>query len=340
MSTNVAKTAEDISKIAFGFMASKSLFAALHVDIFSHLSENPRTEAELATATKVPINRVTTLTRALRSLGLLTQEDGGKLANSPAAEFFLVKGAKYDFGDYLRYQINGQMYPVLDQLNDAMDGNLDPEAIASYANWMSDPVQARIYSKAQHAGSLGPGRTIAELVDLDDARTLLDVGGGTGAMAISLCKANPELNATIVDFPNVAEIGWEYITDAGLVDRVRYIPANALESQWPSGRCAILMSYLFSGVPEDKIQPLIDDAFAALRPGGTLMVHDFMVDAETVEPQMAALWQIQHMAFTPEAASMTAARIAGMMERAGFVDATDAEVIPGMTRIVHARKPG
>ena len=212
VSTNVAKTAEDISKIAFGFMASKSLFAALHVDIFSHLSENPRTEGELATATKVPVNRVTTLTRALRSLGLLTQEDGGKLANSPAAEFFLVKGAKYDFGDYLRYQINGQMYPVLDQLNDAMDGNLDPEAIASYANWMSDPVQARIYSKAQHAGSLGPGRTIAELVDLDDARTLLDVGGGTGAMAISLCKANPELNATIVDFPNVAEIGWEYIT--------------------------------------------------------------------------------------------------------------------------------
>ncbi len=339
MSMKAAETAEDISKIAFGFMASKSLFAALHVDLFSHLSEDPKTEPELAKAAGVPVNRITTLTRALRSLGLLVREDG-KLANAPASEFFLVKGAKYDFGDYLRYQIDGQMYPVLGQLNDAMDGNLDPEAIESYANWMSDPEQARIYSKAQHAGSLGPGMTIAGLVDLDDARTLLDVGGGTGAMTISLCKANPELTATIVDFPNVSEIGWEYISEAGLVDRVRYIPANALECEWPTERCAVLMSYLFSGVPEDAIQPLIEDAFKALHPGGTLMVHDFMVDAEKAEPQLAALWHMQHMAFTPEAASMTAARIAKAMEAAGFVNAKDAEVIPGMTRIVHARKPG
>ena len=339
MSMNTAETAEDISKIAFGFMASKSLFAALHVDLFSHLSKNPKTEPELDKAAGIPVNRITTLTRALRSLGLLVREDG-KLANAPASEFFLVKGAKYDFGDYLRYQIDGQMYPVLDQLNDAMDGNLDPEAIESYANWMSDPEQARIYSKAQHAGSLGPGMTIAGLVDLDDARTLLDVGGGTGAMTISLCKANPELNATIVDFPNVSEIGWEYISEAGLVDRVRYIPANALECEWPTERCAVLMSYLFSGVPEDAIQPLIEDAFKTLRPGGTLMVHDFMVDAEKAEPQLAALWHLQHMAFTPEAASMTAARIAKAMEAAGFVDPTDAEVVPGMTRIVYARKPG
>ena len=73
MSMNTAETAEDISKIAFGFMASKSLFAALHVDLFSHLSEDPKTEPELAKAAGVPVNRITTLTRALRSLGLLVR---------------------------------------------------------------------------------------------------------------------------------------------------------------------------------------------------------------------------------------------------------------------------
>lgn len=252
MQTLVAETAEDVSKIAFGFMASKSLFAALHIDLFSYLSNQPKSEQELATAADVPLNRITTMTTALRSLGLLVRKEG-KLANAPASEAFLVKGAKYDFGDYLRYQIDGQMYPVLQQLNDAVDGSLDRDSVASYANWMSDPEQARIYSQAQHAGSLGPGGTIARLVDLSDARSLLDVGGGTGAMTISLCKANPELTATIIDFPNVSEIGWEYITEAGLVDRVRYIPANALQCEWPTGRCAVLMSYLFSGVPEASI---------------------------------------------------------------------------------------
>ncbi len=337
MPTVTAETAEDVSKIAFGFMASKALFAALHVDLFSHLSDDSKTEGELSGAAGIPLNRVITLTTALRSIGLMVRE-GGKLTNAPAAEAFLVKGAKYDFGDYLRYQIDGQMYPVLQQLNSAVDGTLDPDDIASYASWMSDPEQARIYSRAQHAGSLGPGRTIARLVDLSDAKSLLDVGGGTGAMTICLCKENSELGATIIDFPNVSEIGWEYITEAGLVDRVRYIPANALECEWPGGRCAILMSYLFSGVPEQSIQSLINDAFLRLRPGGTLMVHDFMVD-DQAEPQLAALWHMQHMAFTPEAASLTAARIIGAMDAAGFDTPVDGEVIPDMTRIVYARKP-
>ncbi len=338
MPTVTAETAEDVSRIAFGFMASKALFAALHIDIFSHLSDDPKSEEELAQAVGVPVNRIITLTRALRSVGLLTFEND-KLTNAPAAEAFLVKGAKYDFGDYLRYQIDGQMYPVLEQLNAAVDGTLDQDNIASYASWMSDPVQARIYSRAQHSGSLGPGRTIARMVDLSDARSLLDVGGGTGAMTICLCKENPELTATIIDFPNVSEIGWEYVTEAGLVDRVRYIPANALECAWPGNRCAILMSYLFSGVPEPSILSLIRDAFVRLRPGGTLMVHDFMVNPVNAQPQLAALWHMQHMAFTPEAASLTAERIINAMEDSGFETPVDAEVIPDMTRIVYARKP-
>ena len=338
MSSVTAETAEVVSRIAFGFMASKALFAALHVDLFSHLSGAPKDEQALADAAGVPVNRVTILTTALRSVGLMVREDG-KLANAPAAEAFLVKGAKYDFGDYLRYQIDGQMYPLLQQLNAAMDGTLNRDDIASYANWFSDPEQARIYSRAQHAGSLGPGRTIARLVDLSDAETLLDVGGGTGAMTISLCKENPDLAATIIDFPNVSEIGWEYITEAGMVDRVRYIPANALECEWPGDRCAILMSYLFSGVPEDSIPSLINDAFKRLRPGGTLMVHDFMVDADKAQPQLAALWQMQHMAFTPEAASLSPERVIAAMEAAGFETPVDAEVIADMTRMVYARKP-
>ena len=103
-------------------------------------------------------------------------------------EAFLNRESKYDFGDYLRYQIDQQMYPFLGQLNNVMDGTLDPEAVDSYQHWMSDPDQAALYSNAQHSGSLGPGRTIAKTVDLTGAKNLLDVGGGTGATAADLRK--------------------------------------------------------------------------------------------------------------------------------------------------------
>lgn len=339
MDGRLVETAEDVSQLAFGFMASKALFAALHVDVFTVLADGPKTSADIAKKTGIPTNRITTLMTALTSVGLVDRSDDEVYTNSPGAEAFLARGAKYDFGDYLRYQIDRQMYPFLQQLNEVMDGSLDPDAVDSYQHWMADPKQAAIYSEAQHAGSLGPGKTLARLVDLKGAKTLLDVAGGTGAMTIRLLEANPEMTSTIIDFPNVSELGWRFITEAGMVDRVRYIPGNALEIAWPTEQDAILMSYLFSGIPGGELPRMVSDAFASLAPGGRFMVHDFMVDDDRQGPPMAALWQLQHMAFTPEARSVTPGWLTARMAEVGFTDIQEHEMVPGLTRLVVGTKP-
>lgn len=333
------ETAEQLSSIAFSFMASKALFAGLHIGLFTVLSDGPKTVEALAKATDVPVNRIGILTNALVGIGLLTHTEDARLQNAPAADAFLSSHSKYDFGDYLRYQIDQQMYPFLLQLNNVMTDTLPEDAIASYRHWMADEEQASVYSESQHAGSLGPGRTLARTVDLTGATSLLDVGGGTGAMTISLCQAYENLHATIIDFPNVAEIGWRFVSEAGLVDRVRYIPGNAIEVQWPGNQDAILMSYLMSGVPEKAVASLLSNAFDALAPGGKLMVHDFMVDEGGTGPALAALWQLQHMAFTPDARSMSVGWLTRMGREIGFSVAQTTSLIPAMTKLVVLEKP-
>ena len=341
MDSTLVESAEDVSHIAFGFMASKALFAGLHIDVFTLLAAGAKSSKQIADEADIPMNRVTTLMTALTSVGLVDRDDEDEIySNSPGAEAFLAKGAKYEFGDYLRYQIDQQMYPLLGQLNEVLDGTLDPDSIDSYQHWMADPEQASIYCEAQHAGSLGPGRTLARLVDLSEADTLLDVGGGTGAMSIRLLEAYPKLISTIIDFPNVAEIGWQFIATAGMVDRIRYIPSNALVAEWPKEQGAILMSYLFSGIPGAEVSRLVDYAFDCLAAGGSFMVHDFMVENDRTGPPMAALWQLQHMAFTPEARSVTPGWLRTRLQDAGFVDIQEEEMIPGLTCLIHARKPG
>ena len=339
MEEKLLETSEELSRVAFGFMASKAMFAGLHIDLFSHLSDASKSVDEISSVTKVPRNRIMTLCTALSSIGAI-QYEGSKYANSPAAEQFLVRGAKYDFGDYLRYQIDKQMYPFLEQLNHVLDGTLDPEQIDSYAHWMSDSEQALLYSESQHSGSLGPGRTLARSVDLTHARRLLDIGGGTGAMTISLCKAYPELHSTIIDFPNVAEIGWKFVSDADLVNRVSYVPGNALECSWPTEQHAILMSYLLSGVPGQNIAELLGWALQSLEPGGLIMIHDFMVESDRRGPPLAALWQMQHMAFTPDAQSLSIAWLRQALMESGFEVTQTEDLIPGMTKLIVARKPG
>ena len=108
-------SAEDISILAFGFMASKALFAALHVDVFGALSRGATTLDQLAAATKIPVHRLETLVTALVAIGLLVRDED-RIVNAPAGEDYLVRGKPNYFGDYLRYQIDRQMYPFMENL--------------------------------------------------------------------------------------------------------------------------------------------------------------------------------------------------------------------------------
>ena len=77
----------------------------------------------------------------------------------------------------------------------------------------------------------------------------------------------------------------------------------------------------------------------ALKPGGQLLIHDFMVHADRSGPGLAALWQLQHTAFTPEARSVDSGTLATELTEAGFEDVSVDEMIPQMTMIAKATKP-
>lgn len=330
--------AEDISRIAFGFMASKALFVALHMDLFSLLSEKPQTAGELAASADTPENRVVTVLTALLTTGLV-QKDGEHFSNAPGADAFLVRGAKYDFGDYLRYQIDRQMFPFMNQLESVVFDQLKEDDVHSYEQWMSNKDEAQLYSESQHAGSLGPGRSLARMIDLSSTKHLIDIAGGTGGFAIRLCEANPDLQVTIMDFPNVIALGEEKVQEAGFEDRIEFVGGNALENEWPASADAVLMSYLMSGVPGDSVPDLVSRAFDALPSGGQFVVHDFMVDDDRQGPELAALWQLQHLAFTPDAVSITPGWLAEKMVAEGFSEPKTQTLIEGMTRVVSAAKP-
>jgi 2-hydroxy-4-(methylsulfanyl)butanoate S-methyltransferase len=196
----------DISRIGYGFMASRALFAALDADVFGHLADRPKALDALARDTGVAAARLRALLTACVALGLLTH-DGQRYANAPASASYLVRTSPAYFGDYFRFQVSRQIYPTLLHLDAALRG----ERVDFYSQ-LRDPDEARAFTRAQHSGSLGPAHVVAKLVDLTGARRLLDVAGGSGAFSIVLCARTPGLRSTILDFPSVAAVGREMVT--------------------------------------------------------------------------------------------------------------------------------
>lgn len=243
----------------------------------------------------------------------------------------LVRHSPKYYGDYFRLQIDKQVYPSLLDLTASFHG----ERKGFYQTFLVDPVQADLFSRAQHVGSLGPAQVLARQVSLDNRRTLLDVGGGSGAFSITLCQRKPSLTATILDFPSVGETARRHVAEAGLESRVDFLAGDALEAEWPAERDAILMSYVLSAVGEADVTTLIERAYRTLRPGGVLIVHDFMVDDDRTGPLTAVLWLLP-MALRGDATSLTPAGLSVMIRAAGFQDVAVQDLIPTITRILTA----
>ena len=328
----------EISKLAYGFMASRALFAALELRLFGHIAAGARDLDALSAATGAAKHRIATLAAALVSVGALVREAGG-LANAPAVATYLDPAAHAYFGDYYRLQIGRQIYRDMMSLDAGLAGDRAALAHKEMSGWLSDPEEARTFSDAQHAGSMGPALMLAKRLDLSGVRSLLDVAGGTGAYSIAFRRANPGLSATILDFPAVIEVARGYIERAGLADSITLIPGDAREAEWPGGHDVVFMSYLLSAVRGGDIAPLLQRAHSALRPGGKLIVHDFMLDETRSGPSSAALFFLSYLSANPDAVSFTAADIAQWMEGASFVDGKEEVMIPDITMMVTATRP-
>jgi ubiquinone/menaquinone biosynthesis C-methylase UbiE len=280
---------------------------------------------------------VKTLLATLTALGLIVR-DGDRFHNSPASERYLTRGSPAYFGEYYRLQINRQLYPALEHLDAGLTGDVS-NLVVDIQSMMSDPAEAEIFSVAQHAASLGPAVRLATTIDLHGSRTLLDVAGGSGAFSITLCRRYPKLASTIIDFPNVIEIARRFIADAGLSKRVKLVGGNALDTEWPGNQDVVLMSYLLSAVKEDDIPTLLASAYRSLRPGGLLIVHDFMLDDDEQGPALAAQWFLLNLALQPDAGSFSPATLSVLLAEQGFMSVSSQTLIPQITKVVAGSKP-
>lgn len=333
----------DIDGVAYGFMASAALFAGLELGIFDKIDaagSNGISATQLKSACGIDAPRLQTLLTSLVALKCLKLDKSQTYTNSANVTNYLVSSAKGYYGDYLKYQMGRLFYHRMGDLPTAMSKGEAPD----YASWFSDPEVASLYTSAQHNGSLATAKQLVKRVDFSGTRNLLDVGGGSGAFSIVFARTFPALEATVLELPEVCKTGRSIVAqdpNPEVQKRVSFKELDATSPNWPvaSGQfCVVLMSYLSGSVPEPVIRQLYANAWKALRPGGRLVVHDFMVDDSLDGPALGALWALQHVTVNPEGLGLCPKEIVTRMVAAGFSTTETSEMIGGMTKVVVGHK--
>ncbi len=89
-----------LMQLATAFWAFKTLSTAIDMDLFTRLETSPMNAPELARWLNIEERPAEMILTGCAGLGLLSKQNG-RYRNTPLAENFLVRGARYYFGGFV-----------------------------------------------------------------------------------------------------------------------------------------------------------------------------------------------------------------------------------------------
>jgi hypothetical protein len=151
--------------------------------------------------------------------------------------------------------------------------------------------------------------------DFSQIQTLCDVGGGHGHLACALLNAYPQLQATVLDMPEViGETDRLWAPKLGLSERCRYLGGDMFR-EVPPAEAYILKSVLHDWSDDECLRILLNLRRAIIG-AGRVFVVDFVVPGPE-EPHFSKLFDI-HMMVGLTGRERTAAEFAELMAGAGW----------------------
>jgi 3-hydroxy-5-methyl-1-naphthoate 3-O-methyltransferase len=332
-----------LMQIATGFWASKTLAAANELNLFTRLSGTAGTTIEeLAVALAVHPRPAEMLLTGCAALGLLEKQND-RYRNSPLAEQFLVKGQPYYFGGFIE-MLDKRLYPGWGKLTEAIRTNRpttwDPDKQKSLFEG-EDPAMMALFWEAMHSASTFTARALAGAVDFRPFKRLLDVGGGSGAYDIELCRYYPHLHATVYDLPFVTEIAAEKIAQAQLSGRIDTAAGDFFaDPTFPADHDAVLLSMILHDWDEAKDREILRKCYAALPSGGVVIISELLADDNKTGPVPAALMSLNMLIETEGGRNYTAGEYSAWLDEVGFGDIQTVRFeAAGANGVVLARKP-
>jgi O-methyltransferase/methyltransferase family protein len=322
--------------IIMGIYGHQAVLLAHDLRLFTLLSRNPLTLAEICNALHIAARPAEALIAVCVSLGLLEVKDG-RYGLTPVSEDYLVEGGPAYFGNFFDVSL---AYGVLafDRLKKAVLTNVPQvyEGADIYAVHEGQTERARTFARMMHSHSMAPALAWPGRIDLSAHRLMLDVGGGSGAHSIGAALRWPVLRAVIVDLAPVCEVANEYISSYGLRGRIETKALDMWNERFPASDLHFY-SDIFHDFTPDKCRFLAEKSFAELEPKGRIIIHEMLFDREKSGPFTVAGYNVSMLMWT-EGQQFSGGELVLMLEQAGF---TGVEVIPtfGYWHIVTGRKP-
>ena len=297
---------------------SRIVLTAVELDVFSAIGAGA-SPGEIARRLGADPRATGQLLNALAALGLLLKR-GDSFQNGPVAERFLRSGAPEDRrGSLLHVAALWHRWSALTEC--VRSGRPAPRGPREEADTAA-------FIAAMHVSSTQRAPALVAALDLSGVRRVLDLGGGSGGLAIALARAMPGLAVEVLDLADVVPLTQHYVREAGLADRVTTRVGELNADDFGAGYDLVLLSAICHMNGAAANADLIRRAARALAPAGRLAISDFVLEPDRTAPIAGAIFALNMLVNTAEGGNYTEAEYFGWMRDAGLAD------------VEHVRMPG
>jgi hypothetical protein len=308
-----------LERMISAYRTSQAIRAAAALGLADHLKDGPKSSEQLARTTGTHTPSLYRLLRALASVGLVEEDEGGRFRLTPV-------------GAYLRSDVPGSLRASAIALNEpwyhrAWEGLLSSVQTGEVAFgrvhgmgfWeycARNPEAGAAFNAAMTGGSTERASTFLASYDLSGVGTLVDVGGGQGRLLAAVLAAHPSMRGVLYDRPEVVAGAEAVLREAGVADRCRVAAGDFFEAV-PRGGDAYVLSLIIHDWNDERAVAILKSCHRAMAAGKKLLLIERVI-APRGAPDFAAFTDLSMLVLFG-GRERTEAEFRALFEAAGFM---------------------
>lgn len=314
--------------LASAKFVSKPLWVAAHLGIADLIARGVRDTDALARETDTHAPSLYRILRALACVGVFTETAPHQFDLTPLASA-LVSGAPHSVRDvviFLNHPVHDLAWTeILHSVKTGQPGFERALGVPVFEYFRENPEFSEIFNRAMTTLARNNISAVVESYDFGGIGTLVDVGGGHGALMASVLERHPAMRGVVFDLPHVIEGTKKALQAGGLDARCEAIGGDFFAAV-PGGD-AVIMSHIIHDWDDERCITLLRNIARALPPQGKVLICESVIPPGN-EFSPAKLLDVE-MLVLPGGMERTADAYAALLGQAGF----------RLSRIVPTRNP-
>ena len=247
---------------------------AAELGIADAMGDAPVLADDLAARLALDPQALARLLRAMAALGLVSDEGGGMFALTETGACLRADSPHSLKG--MALHVGTQLTPAFAALAECVREGRPPDFVKygpdGFAEFADRPDAAAIFNQSMVDNSRRIAGDAAAAYDFAQFATIMDVGGGYGAVLATLLKAAPQATGCVLDLGHAREGALELFAHDGVAGRARYVEASFFDELPETAECYVLKYILhdWNDAYAERIVARVGEA--AAKTGGTVIL--------------------------------------------------------------------